>query len=314
MFKLKVSEFLDKLLLLIAMLAFLWVGISALQEAKFLDSISGSDRPLLSEMKVNAPRYQIEYDEERKSTWKDPESQNRGEDWMFDLFTPPVIYYDPSNQEFAVTPPNLQPQIQDDGTWSLNDIELVEVRLRPYRLQLVGYAGEPGNYVVSFEHGPSGNLVLLREGVVNQAVGVKLIGFRERQVEVVNTDSMPVLQNVGVAQVLDLKTNTEISLTNMEVKMFSDLEARLRVLRDGRVLLLKKGGQVELEDSKYVIGDLSTDPEEAIITKISIDGTRRRTLTLTPNTRLQTDSERATLPDNDNPFSIRSTRNNRPLR
>ena len=41
-------------------------------------------------------------------------------------------------QSFAVTPPNLQSSSDDAGQWARFEIELLEVRLRPYRLQLVG--------------------------------------------------------------------------------------------------------------------------------------------------------------------------------
>ena len=151
MLRVRVSEFLDKLLLLIAMILFAWVGISAIVEVRKLDTLSSQGRPMLSEMEVNAPWYEAEAPQDRLESWAAPKSQSRGEEWVFDVFTPPVIYYDPISREFAVTPPNLQ--ARDDGLsqWTHFDLELLEVRLRPYRLQLVGYAGEPGSYVAYFE-------------------------------------------------------------------------------------------------------------------------------------------------------------------
>ena len=68
----------------------------------------------------------------------------------------------------------------------------------------------------------------------------------------------------------------------METKIFSDLEARVRAVDTGQVYLVREGSQVELENGYYVIGDLSVDPEEAMITKISIDGDRRHSRLLTP--------------------------------
>lgn len=314
MFKLKLSEVLDKFVLLLAMFLFLVLGISALRNAKFLDSISGGDRPLLSEMKVNIPNYEIDYEAKALEAWESPESQTRGEEWMFDLFTPPVIYYDPVTREFAVTPPNYKPKSDDDRLWSLFDLALVEVRLRPYPLQLVGYAGDPGSFVAYFEDVSSGRITLIREGATNEEYGVSLIGFEERQVEVLDERSMPVRQGLGVARLMDHASGLEINLTNRETKMFSDLEARVRDLRDGRVLTLKSGSRVEMEDCDYLIGDLSTDPEQASITKISKDGLRRFTLVLSPISQSNGESSPAKTPKSDNPFSVRPNLRARPIR
>lgn len=305
----KLSEFLDKLVLLLSMLLFAWVGIRAIIGVKNLDTLSGSGRPLLSELKVNAPSYEAHGPTAVAESWAPPRSQKRGEDWLFDVFTPPVIYYDPSSREFAVTPPNLQPADTGLEKWSVFDIELLEVRLRPYRLQLVGYAGEPGSYVATFETAGTGQIVLLREGQEHSETGVRLLSFQEQQFEIEKEEDTPVLQNVGVARLQDFSSGQEVSLTNLETKMFSDLEARVRLLRDGAVRLVKMGSRLETESGDYIIEDLSAQPEEAMITKVSKDGTRRisKTLAPKPEPTLKPRSGRQES-DPESPFAIRPHR------
>lgn len=303
--RIKLSEFLDKLVLLCAMLLFAWVGITAIYEVRYLDAISGQGRPLLSEQTVNAPRYEASAPRVAFDEWKPPGSQSRGKEWVFDLFTPPVIYYDPDSQEFAVTPPNMQPEDDGSAQWAVFDLELLEVRLRPYRLQLVGYAGSSGDYVAYFEKTSTGELVLLREGQEEPELGVRLVSFQEQRVQLESEESMPVLQNVGVARLFDLSSDQEVSLTNLETKMFSDLEARVKAVPDGAVYLVKPGSRIELESGEYLIADLSASPQEAIITKVSKDGSRRLTKTLTPISDSALSPKGSRPPASGSPFAIR---------
>lgn len=309
--RLKLSEFLDKLFLLFSMLLFAWVGVRAIFEVRNLDSMAGQGRPLISELKVDAPRYEAMGPSAVSQTWVVPQSQSRGEDWVFDVFTPPVIYYDPSSREFAVTPPSLQPIDNSAAEWAKYEIELLGVRPRLYRLQLVGYAGEPGSYVATFEQTATGAILLVKEGETNPEAQVKLLSFQEEKIRTQREeDETPVLQDVGVARLHDLTTGQEVSLTNLETKLFSDLEARIRVKADRSIRLVRTGSRLAFPDGDYLIEDLSVDPEAAMIAKLSKDGTRRISKTLSPVSEAEPaprSSRDATSPQ-DNPFSIRPSR------
>ncbi|MDQ8185524.1 hypothetical protein [Pelagicoccus sp. SDUM812002] len=282
MHRFKFSELLDKILLLIAMLFFTWVGVTAIFEVRKLDSIAGQSRPLISELKVNATIYDAKAPSVGNIAWIPAESQSRGEDWVFDVFTPPVIYYDPNYREFAVTPPSVRPVDTVDSSWTVFDLELLEVRLRPYKLQLVGYAGEEGSYVAYFENSATGAILLLQEGQEDAELGVRLNSFQEQQIEIPSETDTPIVQSVGVARIADYATGQQMSLTNMETKMFSELEAKVRLLPVGIVRYVEEGSRLELQSGDYLIEDLSAQPQEAMITKISKDGDRRISRILTP--------------------------------
>ncbi len=306
MHRFKLSELLDKLVLLFAMLIFAWVGVRAIIEVRELDSIAGQGRPLLSELKVNAPLFEAELPNADNVTWSPAESQSRGDEWVFDVFTPPVIYYDPNSRELAVTPPNLQPTENTDNRWATFDLELLEVRLRPYKLQLVGYAGEVGSYVAYFENTVTGAIILLQEGQEESELGVRLTSFQEQQIETPSDTDTTIVQNVGVARVADYASGEEVSLTNMETKMFSELEARVRLLPAGIIRNVQVGSRLELDSGDYLIEDLSAQPQEAMITKISKDGGRRISRTLTPAPLPELEprgSRKETTPQS--PFAIR---------
>jgi len=274
MIRFSLSEFLDKFILLVAMVVFLLVGVSGIKSVKNLDAISRQDTPMLSESKVDVQNYTVDTSLPEPSSWDRPQSQSRGEDWVFDVFTPPVLYYNPASREFTVTPPELVSSNSRDP-WKSFEIELLEVRQRPYRLQLVGYAGDDGNFVASFEYMATGDVLLARAGKQLFEAGVKILSFEVKQMEVEQEGSMPVFEKVGVARLLDYESGEEIYLTNLETKIFSDLEAKVRSIDKGEVYVVREGSQVEQDNGFYIIGDLSESPQEAMVTKVSTDGGKR---------------------------------------
>ena len=306
MLKFKLSDFLDKLVLLAAMLAFMLIGFSALKSSEELGTLAQQQKPMPSETKLDVEIVEADISRVRKATWMNPRSQKRGSKWLFDVFTPPRIYYNPVSQEFAVTPPDLLAKQDTNDPWSSFGLQLLDVRPRPYRLQLIGYAGEPGNYIATFEYIPTGEALLAKEGNLLVEVGVKIVSFDVKQMEVEQEGAMKVFENVGVAKLMDFEQNEEIYLTNLETKIFSDLEARVRTVEDGQEYVVREGSQVKLEHGLYIIGDLSSEPKEAMITRVSQDGSRRQSKLLTPTSEpsiLQKDSERSVR--SVSPFAIR---------
>lgn len=281
MFRFSFSEFLDKFFLLVAMVIFLLVGVSSIKSVKVLDTISRQDTPMLSESKVDVAVYSVDTSLPETPLWERPQSQSRGDNWVFDVFTPPVLYYNSASREFTVTPPELVSANERDP-WKSFEIELLEVRQRPYRLQLVGYAGGDGDYLASFQYMPTGEVLLARAGKLLSEAGVKILSFEVKQMEVEQEGSMPVFEKVGVARLLDYESGQEIFLTNLETKIFSDLEAQVRSLENGDVFIVREGSQVELDNGFYVIGDLSENPQEAMVTKVSTDGGKRLSKLLKP--------------------------------
>jgi hypothetical protein len=41
-----------------------------------------------------------------KSTWSNPAAQSTGKEWVFEVFTPPVVFYDPRTAVFFGDTPN----------------------------------------------------------------------------------------------------------------------------------------------------------------------------------------------------------------
>jgi len=78
----------------------------------------------------------------QEAHWERPPGQSAGEEWIFEVFTPPIIYYHSGTQQFALTPPSGNLKEEPFGL----DLQSVDHEL--YRLQYAGYLGEEGRYVV----------------------------------------------------------------------------------------------------------------------------------------------------------------------
>jgi len=109
--------------------------------------------------------------------WGQPSPQG-GPNWIFDIFTPPVIYYNDETRTFTVTPPFPNSNPID----SLFELQLVQVQPVPYRFQLVSYAGAKGNYVLTLEDLESGKDIFCSPNESLPEHGLEILNFVENRV------------------------------------------------------------------------------------------------------------------------------------
>ena len=109
--------------------------------------------------------------------WPTPPVPASPTDWLFEEFTPPLIYFDQRARTFAVTAPQLS--VADPGPFGL---ELQEIGLEPYRVQLAGYFRGPGGYVAVFTGPARSGPTLLRVGERQAGLGIRLVDFSFRKV------------------------------------------------------------------------------------------------------------------------------------
>ena len=99
---------------------------------------------------------------ERKQPWVAPSAQSAGDGWIYEVFTPPVVFYDRQAASFSVTPAGAARG--DDREFAL---ELISVRRELFRVQLSGYAGVPGSYTAIFTRPGKPGPLLARENEGN---------------------------------------------------------------------------------------------------------------------------------------------------
>ncbi len=202
-------------------------------------------------------------------TWEKATHQKRGEDWIYDVFTPPVIYYNPVTLQFTVTPPDFRrPVVLTDDPFQ---VELLDVRPRPYRIQLVGYLGKEGDYVATFEYVPTGVTLVGRPGKRFPQVHVELRSLEvEKQTSTVG--NMPIVDLIAKAVIYDEDSGEEVLLTNKERRMLSGPEAVFRIKGNAIIeYTYTEGGIILNGPQTYTINRLQVSPPQATLILTSPD-------------------------------------------
>lgn len=284
----------DKILLGLGALAFFaTAGLGTLRLEK-LDEIA-SRNPAAG---IEPARYEIEkavVPTISTVTWNDAPTQSRGQDWLYDVFTPPVIYYNPQTGSFTVTPPaNSEPRVAA-RTDEPYDIELLEVKQEPYRIQLVGYVGAADNPLATFEIAGSGEMVVGRPGKLFDRHEFTLKSFNIAPRTTPAGEGTPVVEMVAVAGIIDERTGKEEFLTDREKKMMPRLQATFRInVYPGETRTVREGATIEANGQVYLVTQLSLHPPQAVVSRRSRDALGpSETRTLSPIPAGETASRRA---------------------
>jgi hypothetical protein len=214
-------------------------------------------------------------------TWPEPKAQTTGDRWIYEVFTPPEIYYDPATKQFTVTPPTNKigdppPPQPPFG------VQLVQVRQDAFRLQLVGYIGGEGDYRGTFENAVSGETVIGRAGKVFPDLGLTVKTFEVKRNRILSTDSMPIYDTEATAVVVDNKTGEEVTLTNKRRLIKGEPFAVLKA-DGGEPVDYKAGATFSIGNARYTVGKVFAEPPSVEVTKEAPDLKESLTKTLTPH-------------------------------
>ena len=201
--------------------------------------------------------------ETKITAWAKPAPQSHGSGWLYEVFTPPVIYYNTLVKSSTVTPPI---NLTDGG--APFGLELLDVKFEPYRLQLVGYFGEPGDYLAAFVSPNQPETLLARSGRRFDQLGLTLKSFDVRKVEVAHTEAWPVYDVAALAVLFDEKSGTEVVLDSRARKLTDTPLAVLRLVAEGSApRTLHEGDTFSDDTGSYRIERIQVDPPEVVVAK-----------------------------------------------
>jgi hypothetical protein len=201
---------------------------------------------------------------ESKQVWPKPEAQSEGGGWVYEVFTPPVIYYNAAARSFAVTPPHYSAE----ATETIFGLELVGVKLAPYRLQLAGYFGAPGNYLAAFVSSERPETLLAREGHRFEQLGLTLMRFDVRKIAVETDAAGPVYDIAALAVLHDEETGGEVVLDSRATQVTDTALAIFQSPgRLGQPRQLQEGDTFKEGDATYRIERIQLDPPEVVVAR-----------------------------------------------
>jgi len=266
---------------LMAGLALLWVGLGERRVGEVrqatLSELSGA---------LGAEVFPVGSGEEGATAWTPPVPNADPEIWGFDLFTPPVIYYDPTTGRFSVASletvelPQV-PLVQPFG------VRLLTVERQPYRLQLVGYAGTVDDPLGIFANEISGEGIVARSGHRFADLGIELESLVIRREELLVPESMPLREIVAEARVRDVRDATNRQLSSGRPAWNDQPIATIRLEASGEERRVQAGNRVELPDGVIDITGVFFGPDSVTAVKRLPDGTRE-SQRLEPELREQT--------------------------
>jgi hypothetical protein len=278
----RLLHYADKLALVVCLLLFLASAVWATMSFRRLDEIAELN-PTLGVAPARHTPAELQMPDIARVYWPEPTNQSRGPDWLYDVFTPPVLYYDPITREFTVTRPELGVAAATTVETPF-EVELVSVRQEPYRIQLVGYARNDAEFLAQFEIVELGAVVLGRAGAVypENKGHFTVRSFDVRRVTTSSDESMPVVESIGVATILDGRIGREVTLTTRERLMLPRLQCVLRTRAyPPEEHALREGMKITVNGYDYLIQQLSLNPAQAVVSRRpsnSLGDAERRTL------------------------------------
>lgn len=222
-------------------------------------------------------------------TWATPVAQSRGREWIYDAFTPPEIYYNSRTKQFTVRPPT---SLADEETEEAFGIELIGVRPEPFRLQLIGYVGEAGNWRGMFENLLNGEIILAGAGrrMPHLAASIKRLEVEPQPITM--PQSMTTRQRVATAVVHDERTGEEVTLTHRERKFTGTVTAFVAVAGEKGTREVRPGDAFERGPVTYRVHRIQLAPPQIEISKEKAGAAQPDRRTLRPR-----DTEEAGAPE-----------------
>lgn len=201
--------------------------------------------------------------ESRGAVWPKASPQSSGQDWLYEVFTPPVIYYNRLARAFSVTPPLYAGE--DRGPFGL---ELLEVKQEQFRLQLVGYFGAPGDYLAAFTSPSQPETLLARAGRRFDNLGLTLKSFDVGKIIVDHNEPGPVYDVAALAVLADDQTGAEVVLDSRARKYTGVPVAVLKgPAGGGPPRELHEGDTFTDDNTSYRIERVQLDPPEVVVAR-----------------------------------------------
>ncbi len=217
-------------------------------------------------------------------SWASPAPQSAGEKWLYDVFTPPKIYYNVQTKKFVVEPPvfvaidtTVGPVVPDQPVTF--GVTLAGVEQPLFRLQLVGYVGEGASARGTFEDQTTKQIIFGTTGKKLPSLNLEIVRFSAERRRTKVAGETEIVEMVCTATVRDTVTGVE---TNLDVKNRTP-EGPIHVvlkLDDGTERSVPSGETIKIGAFTYVIGTIDSTIPSVVVTKSGGDLEAPETQTL----------------------------------
>ncbi|MEO6993716.1 MAG: hypothetical protein ABI273_08810 [Lacunisphaera sp.] len=200
---------------------------------------------------------------EVEAPWTIPPAQSAGSEWKYEVFTPPVVFYDRQAGRFSVTP--AEASRRDDGEFA---VQLRSVERKLFRVQLSGYAGTPGSYTAIFTRPGQSAPLLVRENALLEEVGLILKHFAIKKRAIEKTGGGQSFEIVAQAELQDERSGA-ITVLDSHSKKYDDALVAIVQLSDGphSTREVREGDLISSGGHDYRISQIQADPAEMVVAR-----------------------------------------------
>jgi hypothetical protein len=222
--------------------------------------------------------------------WTMPRPQSRGEGWLYEVFTPPLIHYVAATRAFALAPTEPARGIAGDRSPACR---LLAVKPEAYRLQLAGYFGAPDDYLAVFTTPRSTGTILARPGHRFADLELTFGNFEVRKVLVAEAEFGPVYEVAALAMLLDEQSGREVVLDSRKQRLADRAVAvfQLPDEADGR-RELREGDTFAEAGSVCRIERIQLEPAEVLVSRTAPGMPAAELIVLRPTAQTTTTTSR----------------------
>jgi len=201
---------------------------------------------------------------ERADSWNEPLVQTWDSRAIFEVFTPPIIFYNPRNGHFTLEPP-LSRTDADLGF----GLELVKVQRELYRLQYEGYAGDEDDYLALLRNEATGAGIRGRVGDRIEEEGFSIVSFDVNRSMVEQKGGTPVMEETVTLVIFDERADADIALgTEPRYNPRAEAVFRLPGAHDEEISL-PAGESLEIDGDTFTVLEIDGQHEGVLVEKTS---------------------------------------------
>ena len=250
------------------------LGVLLCSAAGYL--LTGQQRHVVSEL-PDLPEVDIPYrpvEQPARPTgalaaWKTPSSQSWNPKAIFEVFTPPLIYYHREANTFSLTPP-----LPTGDAGKGFGVELVGIERELYRIQLGGFAQGPDSDargpIVLLYNEETGQLLRARRGERFAQEQFSLLDFQARKFFKEQPDGSRILFEDVSCHIFDERLNEEVVLSTSGKRRIRHADAIFRTSGDGsRIFKVREGETFKVNGHKYIVRAVDSENRTVEVEKLS---------------------------------------------
>ena len=205
--------------------------------------------------------------------WAEAPAQSAGDKWLFEVFTPPKIYYNEESKQFTVIPPvrasgpvevAVEPPKPEFG------LKLAKVEQPLFRLQLVGAVNFGPDARGTFSNSRTGDIIIATKGRKIAELNLEIIEFTAERRRIAVTEGSDNVIETITATVKDTETGVETRLDARTRLPEGALAATITTL-EGSERIVRVGETVTEGDTVFQIVDIALAPPAVTVKKTNAE-------------------------------------------